>query len=33
MRWHAGSLPQVNVNEGYAATWASVDALMGGFKQ
>ncbi len=23
----------VNVNEGYAATWASVDAPMGGFKQ
>ncbi len=27
---HAGT---VNVNEGYAATWASVDAPMGGFKQ
>ena len=29
-RLHAGT---VNVNEGYAATWASVDAPMGGFKQ
>lgn len=28
-RLHAGT---VNVNEGYAATWASVDAPMGGFK-
>ncbi|MGO9902388.1 MAG: succinic semialdehyde dehydrogenase [Solirubrobacteraceae bacterium] len=29
-RLHAGT---VNVNEAYAATWASVDAPMGGFKQ
>jgi succinate-semialdehyde dehydrogenase/glutarate-semialdehyde dehydrogenase len=28
-RLHAGT---VNVNEGYAATWASIDAPMGGMK-